>query len=111
MWHCPSDIVEDGCSVWPKASHGFDGRLVAGKRPLAAHELIVGLPGAFLAMAGGAFRRVHGFTLLWGPAAWRPTNAVWPNTDVPRGNFLRSCHPSELWAFSGECSDRSCDKT
>src|SRR5256885_16192853 len=111
MRHCPPHIVEDGRSVGPEASHGFDRRLVTGERPLAAHELIVGLAGSLLAMTGKAFRRVHGFPLLWRSATWRQTNAVGTDADVPCGNFLRCCHPPEVRTFSRECNGRSHGET
>jgi hypothetical protein len=78
--------------------------------PLSAHELIVGLAGPFLAMAGDAFRRINSFTLFRGPAAWWQTNAVWADADVPRGNFLRCCHPSEVRTFSRDRNGRSRSK-
>src|SRR5882757_4804537 len=111
MRHRPPHIVEDSRSVGPEASYGLDRRLVAGKRPLSAHELIVGLSGPFFAMAGGAFCCIHGFTLLRGPTARRQADAVWTNADVPRGNFLRCCRSSEIWTFSRECNGRSHGKT
>src|SRR3954462_3378643 len=104
MRHRPPHIVEDSSSVGPEASYGLDWRLVGGKRPLSAHELIIGLSSSFFAMAGGAFCCIHSFPLLRGSAARRQADAVWTNADVPRRNFLRRCHSSEIWTFSRECN-------
>src|SRR5205814_1537484 len=73
--------------------------LVAGKRPLPAHQPIIGRAGSFVAMAGDAFRGVHGFSLLRSTTSWWQADAVWTDADVPCGNFLRRCSPSAVWSF------------
>src|ERR1041384_4028618 len=103
MWHRSPYIVEDGGGIGPEASHRLDCRFVTGKRSLTAHELIVGLTRSFFAMAGNAFRRVYGLPLLGSAAARRQTDAVGANADVPRGDFVRRCHATEVRTVSREC--------
>jgi len=86
-------------------------KITANMSLLSADELIIGLSGPFFAMAGGAFCCIHGFTLFRSPTARRQADAVWTNADVPRSNFLRCCHSSEIGTFRRECNGRSHGKT